>query len=43
MKQNLQNLQNFAEAAPQPCRRWEATGWRASHNDKKILRVLKVL
>jgi len=35
MSQNLQNLQNFAEAAPQLCRRWEGAGWRASHNFKK--------
>ncbi len=24
-----------SKAAPQPCRRWEAAGWLASHNPKK--------
>ena len=33
-----------SKAAPQPCRRWEAAGWRASHNlKKKVLMVLWVL
>ena len=35
MNQNLQNLQNFVEAAPQLCRRREAAGWRASRNFEK--------
>jgi hypothetical protein len=30
-------------AAPQPCRRREAAGWRASHTQQKVLRVLLVL
>ena len=29
MSQNFQNLQNKCVAAPQPCRRQKAAGWRA--------------
>ena len=37
MSQNLQNLQNQTEAlaAPQPCRRWKAAGWRAFPGQEK--------
>ncbi len=30
-------------AAPQPCRRREVAGWRASHTRQKVLMVLLVL
>ena len=40
----MQNITEKTGAAPQPCRRREAAGWRASHNpEKKVLRVLQVL
>ena len=37
MSQNLQNLQNKIEAwaAPQPCRRRKAAGWRAFLDQEK--------
>ena len=30
----MNNSNEQRMAAPQPCRRWEAAGWRASHNPK---------
>lgn len=40
MSQNHQNLQNKCEAAPQPCRRRKAAGWRAFPKQAKVLMVL---